>query len=645
MLIFSWITFPAFAAEPETEVVKGVRLIVEKHCLSCHKEDKMEGGVKLDDLESETRISRNGHLWMKAVKLVQEGEMPPSSKPRMSAEEQTTLVTSINEILAKALKESADNPGRVVARRLSHDEYRYSVLSLVGVDFDAKAFFPADGSGGAGFDNFARTLFLTPLKMERYYEAAETIIDKAYADPVLWRNLVPKPYTETLWHRIVNWFYNLFSSQYSSRKAVKAAEEVILPFTTKAYRRFLKPDEKQTLLALFQKVYEGTEGQNRYDLALKETFKAVLLSPKFLYRIEEEQPIGLPFALSNFELATRLSYFLWSTLPDQELFEVAYREDLHDPAVLNRQVKRMLNDPKARRFSESFATQWFGISKLKENSPVDPERFPQFTPSLRQAMYQEMVEYFHHVLTERKNFLDLLDSDYTFLNEELARHYGIPGVTGETMQKVTLQDRTRGGVLGMGSVLTSTSLPLRTSPVLRGKWVLEEILGTPAPPPPPNAGQLPEKEAAAAGASIRDLLVLHRSKAECISCHKKMDPVGFGLENFDAVGRWRNNYGEEPIIAWDTLPGGEVFNGPVELKQILLAKRENFGRVVTEKMFTYAIGRSVEFVDEPYMQQLADNLLQHNFHTEKFILALVNSYPFRYKINDNTDKFKTITKK
>jgi hypothetical protein len=218
-------------------------------------------------------------------------------------------------------------------------------------------------------------------------------------------------------------------------------------------------------------------------------------------------------------------------------------------------------------------------------------------------------------------------------------------VEGEQMRKVTLQDHTRGGVLGMGSVLTATSLPLRTSPVLRGKWVLEEILGTPAPPPPPDAGQLPEKEAAAAGASIRDLLVLHRSKADCMSCHKKMDPVGFGLENFDAVGRWRNSYGNEAIIAWDTLPSGEIFNGPIELKKILLTKEENFARVLAEKMFTYAIGRSVEFVDEAYMQQLIKNLLENNFNSEKFIIELVNSYPFKFKINDNTDKFKTLTKK
>jgi hypothetical protein len=644
LVVIFFSIFPASAADPESEILKAVKPIVEKHCFSCHKESKQEGGINLENLGNESQVIREGHIWMKALKQVQSGEMPPSSKPQMSADEQNILVKGINEILAKALDKAANDPGNVVIRRLSHDEYRYSVLQLVGVDFDAKSYFPADGSGGAGFDNFSRTLFLTPLKMERYYDAADQIIEQAYAESQLWRSLVPKPYVESLWQRLVNWFMGLFSKNNGAEGAAQAAEEVILPFASKAYRRFLKPEEKATLITLFKKVYKGTEDQNRYDLAIKETLKAVLISPKFLYRVEDEQPMGQPFELSNFELASRLSYFLWSTLPDKELFDVAYREDLHDPAVLNKQVKRMLHDPKTKRFSESFATQWFGISKLKDNNPVDPERFPEFTPSLRQAMYGEMVEYFHYVLTQSKNFKDLLDSDYTFLNEELAKHYSIDGVKGENLRKVTLQDKIRGGVLGMGSVLTSTSLPLRTSPVLRGKWVLEEILGTPAPPPPPDAGQLDEDKAAHKNASIRDLLVLHRSKADCMSCHKKMDPIGFGLENFDPVGRWRDGYGEEPIIAWDTLSSGEVFNGPVELKKILLTKQENFARVLAGKMFTYATGRSAEFVDEPYIQKLVDNLLENNFHTEKFILELVNSYPFRYKINDKTEKFRSLTK-
>ena len=397
---------------------------------------------------------------------------------------------------------------------------------------------------------------------------------------------------------------------------------------------------KKNLISLFQKVYDGmtdTANPERFNLSIVETLKAVMISPNFLYRLEEESPYEGPFALSDFELASRLSYFLWSSMPDEELFQVAYREDLHNPRVLNAQVSRMLKDPKASRFAESFVTQWLGISKLKESSPVDPEKFPEFTPGLRQAMYQQTVDFFNHCMTERKTFLDLLESDYTFLNEKLATHYGIQGVKGDAMRKVYLNENLRGGVLGMGSVLASTSLPLRTSPVLRGKWVLEEILGTPPPPPPPDVAELPE-EANTGELSFRDLLAVHRDNPACMSCHIKMDPIGLGLENFDAIGRWRATYEKDSIDASGVLASGEPFKGPVELKQILLDKKESFARNLSEKMFTYAIGRSVQFVDEPTLQNLQKSLMENNFNPERFIKELVNSYAFRYKMNDYSKK-------
>jgi Protein of unknown function (DUF1592)/Protein of unknown function (DUF1588)/Protein of unknown function (DUF1585) len=375
-------------------------------------------------------------------------------------------------------------------------------------------------------------------------------------------------------------------------------------------------------------------------VAIKETMKAVLVSPNFLYRYEEELPVpnDHPYPLSDFELASRLSYFLWSTLPDQELFDAAYRGILQDTTVLKQQVKRMLNDPKSKTFAESFATQWFGINNLRDINPVDPLRFPEMTRSLREAMYQEAVEYFYYVLNNG-NFLDLIDSDYTFLNEELARHYGIAGVEGQEMRKVQLTDRRRGGVLGMGSVLASTSMPLRTSPVLRGKWVLEEIMGTPPPPPPPDAGELPEAASHKKDANLRQLLEAHRAKPSCANCHQKMDPIGFGLENFDPLGRWRDSYGDAPIIAWDTLPSGEVFKGPEDLKKILRTKEDEFARNLSEKMFIYATGRNVGFVDELFLQRLVKNLKDNRFNPEKFIIELVNLEAFRYKVNDKGERF------
>ncbi len=630
---------PAQAQQPKYTFQDQIRPVLDKHCFSCHNVGKVAGGINLEKYESAGHLIKDGEVWLQVVKQVQVGQMPPADKPALNSEEKTILVEGINDILISSLKEN--NPGRVVIRRLSHSEYHYTILDLTGVNFNATSFFPADGSGGRGFDNYARTLFLTPLKLERYYDAATQIVDTLFSTPELQQNIIVARYQPSWWTNVQNWIAQWFSSEPNSTAAPLAvAERSIFPFASRAYRRFLSSSEKDQLRGIFRKVYQADDSETPFDAALAATFKSILVSPHFLYKVEDEQPTQTPYRLSGFELANRLSYFLWSSLPDEELFDAAYRSELHDSLRLREQVLRMLNDPKAKRFSESFATQWFGITRLKEQNPVDPERFPEFTLPLRQAMYQETVDYFHHTLTESKNFLDLIVSDYALLNEDLANHYGVAGVTGNQLRPVSLTGQRRGGVLSMGSVLASTSLPLRTSPVLRGKWVLEEILGTPPPPPPPDAGELPEEEAAQPNASLRDLLALHRNKPDCYSCHQKMDPIGFGLENYDALGRWRTHYGKEPIVAWDTLASGEIFNGPEELKKVLLTKQDNFARTLAEKMFTYAIGRSIEFVDEPTMQRLTQNLLNNQFNPEEFIMELVYSYPFRYKINDFQPKLK-----
>lgn len=642
LLVFCMLVAAQATAQRRDRIEK-IRPILETHCFPCHHDTKRSAGISLKNIfmginDTEALMVRDGRVWMNVVKQIESGEMPPRNKPRLSHAEYDTLVNTVNAILFESL--AANNPGRVVMRRLSHSEYQYSVFSLLGVTYDAPAKFPTDGSGGAGFDNFARTLFITPLKMERYYNAAEEIMEEVYADEGLWRKVVPESYNKSFWRRIGDWIADIFTTVDLSRGAVEAAEEVIVPFASRAYRRFLDQEEINNLLGLFRKVYEGTDSDERYDLALKETMKAVLVSPNFLYRYEEELPVPVdhPYPISNFELASRLSYFLWTTLPDQELFDAAYNGTLQHPDVLNAQVRRMLRDPKAKNFAENFVTQWFGVSRFRETNPLDPDRFPEMTTSLRDAMYREMVEYFYYILTDSKNFLDLIDSDYTFVNEELAKHYGIEGVKGQHMRKVILEDRNRGGVLGMGSVLATTSMPLRTSPVLRGKWVLEEMLGTAPPPAPPDVGELPPEATTDKNASIRDLLTAHRAKPACAGCHQRMDPIGFGLENFDPSGRWRDSYGTTPIIAWDTMPGGEIFNGPQGLKKVLLKHEDDFARSLAERMFIYATGRNVGFSDELFLQRLVKNLKENRFNTEQFIIELVNLEPFRYKVNDKGER-------
>ena len=614
-----------------------IRPVMAKRCFECHNTGNVKGGVNLDNYKEVGRVVNDGRRWLRVLEMIRSREMPPSTKPSLPEDEYNLLVDGLDKILQNSLQ--VETPGQIVIRRLSHTEYKYTIKDLLGVDFEARDYFPSDGSGGGGFDNQSRALFITPLKFERYYDAADIIIGQLYEDEALWKNVVPDPYEPSWWNMLSDWVRSLFSDDFEpSNPPDAAAEKVLYPLATKAYRRFLKTEEKEKLLSMFMDVYnakDSVDNPRRFDESLQQTFKMVLVSPNFLYRAEEEPEKAGAYPLSNFELASRLSYFFWSSMPDKELFDLAYLGLLQDTVVLERQVKRMLADPKAKRFAESFSSQWLGIAKLIEKGPVvDQEKYPDFDMETRQLLYDEAVEYFYHALTEEKNLLKLVNSNYTFLNEKLADYYGIEGVKGTEFRKTELSDPNRGGILGMGSVLTVTSLPLRTSPVLRGKYVLEQILGTPPPPPPMNVAELTEDQGALSELGLRKLLEVHRKDPACFGCHQKLDPLGLGLENFDAIGRWRESYGETSIDPSGELADGRPFSGPAELKEILVEDKAKVARNFATKMLSYALGRSVLFTDEPILRRLEDCLMNNNFNPEIFLTELVKSYSFRMKLND-----------
>ena len=636
-LIFCLALISSAAGQDSISYERDIRPMLSKKCFECHNTGNPKGGVNLDNYKEQARVIKDGQLWLKVLDQIRTREMPPKSEPKLSESEYNHLLNGINSILQTSLQQKT--PGRIVIRRLGHSEYQYTVLDLLGINFDARDYFPSDGSGGGGFDNQGRSLFFTPLKLERYYDAATEIVDSVQANRELWSKVVPIRYNQNLWQRFRNWVKSVFLDEYDEVNPPElAAQKVIYPFVTKAFRRFLKDEEKGKLLNLFQTVYQQVdtlENPERFDQAIAQSFKAILVSPNFLYRVEEEPDLAGSYPVSNFELATRLSYFLWSSMPDQELFNLAYLGRLQDSVVLEAQVRRMLSDPKAKRFAENFSTQWLGVTKLVDDQPLlDPLKYPEFSMDVREALYRETIEYFYYVLTESKNLMELINSNYTFLSEDLANYYGIPGVEGERFRKVNLQDSTRGGVLGMGSVLTTTSFATRTSPVLRGKWVMEQLLGISPPPPPPVVAELTEDENTHNELGLRKILELHRSKPDCQSCHEKMDPLGLGLENFDPGGRWRSSYGQVDIDPSGVTADGQEFAGPVELKRILMKEREKIARNLSSKMLSYALGRSLLFTDEPALRRLDDSLLQNNFDPELFIIELVKSYPFRMKLND-----------
>ena len=617
-----------------------VQPILRKHCFSCHNEEDKKGGIALSDFYFISSIVRRGELWQNVVEQIETKAMPPDIKPPMSMDEMDTVIHYINSYLQDALAQK--DPGIIAPRRLNNQEYKYVIKDLFDLEVDVDSLFPADPAGGAGFENHAGVLYFSPILVERYFETADFLLDSLYNNRIAWRQMIPE-YQLSWTSSLKQYWYKAFYDQdYSTDYLTNKAKEVLLPFATLAYRRFLSSEEQANLLQFFKSIYlnlQEEEERDRFDISIKETFKRILVSHQFLYRIESDPQVGRPYPISNFELASRLSFFLWSSIPDRQLLESAYREDLHHPSVLEREVKRMLKDPKAKRLGEQFPIQWLELKKLDDPTfQIDPEIYPEYAPALSSDMVAEITHFFNNIISDSKNLLELIDSDYSFMNESLAKHYGLDGITGPELRKVTFTNQERGGVLGMAGVLTATSLPRRTSPVLRGKWVLEQILGTPAPPPPPNVPELEvDHNPNQPVASLRVLLEKHRSDPACQSCHEAMDPIGLGLENFDGIGRWRTHYGTETIDASGVLKSGESFKGPAELRQALLGKKELFAKNLSRKMLAFALGRSIQFKDSKTVEHLQQTLLNSSFNSEAFILELVKSYPFRYKKSDNQD--------
>jgi mono/diheme cytochrome c family protein len=401
--------------------------------------------------------------------------------------------------------------------------------------------------------------------------------------------------------------------------------------TTLAHRAFRRPVTSADIQPLYA-FYQNGRVNGDFESGIQRAIEAMLVSPEFLFRIERDPSTaetGGAHRISDVELASRLSFFLWSTIPDAELLDLAEHGRLKDPAILERQVRRMLDDPRADALVSNFAGQWLHLRNVETVKP-DPVIFP-FDEALRQSFVTETALFVSSIFREDRSLLDLLSADYTFVNQRLAEHYGIPRVYGSQFRRVTLADVNRHGLLGQGSVLTVTSYPNRTSVVQRGKWILENLLGTPPPPPPPD---VPELKAAPHGKvlSMREQMQVHRANAVCAACHGRMDPIGFALENYDGVGRWRREDAGAPIDASGTLPDGTEFQGPAGLSQLLLTKyRDDFVRTATEKLLTYALGRGVEFYDSPTIRSISREAARDNYRISSWILAIVRSAPFQMR--------------
>ncbi len=582
---------------------KDIVPILDRYCVSCH-DDEPKGGVDIGNLTEEGGFWKEPKTWEKVLNAVRDASMPPAKKTQPKPEERA--------LVSSWLAETLDNPdatrvptdvGRKLIHRLSRLEFNNTVRDLLGVDTRPADGFPPDAGGGGGFDNNASTLFIPPVLMEKMLAATADIVAAAKPERV----------------------FRVRAG--GGKDEAAAAKENIEWLGSRAFRRPLDAEELAGLMRLYGS--QRKAGLSWED-SLRQVVRGLLVSPSFVFRAEQDRAGSGPQRISDWELATRLSYFLWSSMPDDALLAVSQSGKLHEPAILEREVRRMLADAKARSFTDNFASQWL---RTKEIASVHPatDKFPEFTPEIRTAMALEPLEFFSALIRDNRPLSDCLDCDYTFVNADLAKYYGLTGVETPGFQRVQLTDRNRGGVLTMAGILTLTSYPRRSSPVLRGKWLMEEILGSPPPPAPPMIKSLPTSDKPRNGLTFRQQLEQHRNRPECASCHKTMDQLGFGLENFSPVGRWRTVVADAPVDNSGELPSGQKFTGPGELKALLAQRKDEFTRNVAERMMSYALGRGIEQGDWLAIRQISKAVASSGYKSQELVLGIVRSPQFNFR--------------
>jgi hypothetical protein len=596
-------------ADAEKYFRNHVTPFIKTYCLECHQNRRpTEAGLNFTPALKSPGHAAFSEKWKKAAARVKAHDMPPDGLEQPTEEERQMFL----EWLDKVKYLSPQDPGPFVIRRLTKIEYGNTLHDLFGVDPKIADAMP-DEVSGAGYLNS-----LSPLQLEQYLSIADQVLDQAFAPD-------ESPPTE-LQQRLFG------EPPASGDDARKAARKVAESLTKKVYRRPASDAELKVLADVFDL---GRHNELSYPASLRLMLKAMLVSPQFLFITPAEgfDTKAEIVPLDDYQLASRLSYLLWATLPDEELMTLADSGKLREPPILKAQVKRMLADPRSRALFDGFGAQWLGLGDFKSKT-FDPSKFPEMNSPMRLAMYDEARLFFESVVRENRSIASFIDSDYTFLNENLAAIYGLEKlVTGTEMRKVQLTDDNRGGILGMPGVLAATSLPNRTSPVKRGVWVLEQVLGDHVPAAPPNVPALENQDQnSIADLTLRERTELHRSDPVCANCHRLLDPIGFGLENFDAIGRWRDQDDNGALIdASGELPGGVRFSSPSELKAVIGQRLDAFSRNLVEKLLAYALCRRLEGYDEIVVDALMQEIAQDDYRMQTLVTAVVTSYPFTHR--------------
>ena len=599
----------ALRADAKRTFKEHVEPFVKTYCTKCHGGGRAKANVNLEvDLKDPGRGTAFLH-WKKAVANVRVHDMPPEDAAKKPTEQERLQFI---QWISKLKHLSPRSPGPFVMRRLSKVEYANTIHDLYGVNPSMADRLPEEVVG-EGYLNS-----ISPLHSELFLEIANEVVGQVIAPE-------GKPPTAVQ--------TRLLGKKPPRRADLRtAAREVARSMARNAYRRPPTEAELDVLVDIFD-LGRGT-GLD-YTASLGLMLKAVLVSPQFLFIAPagEAAPNEPIVRLDPHHLAARLSYLLWSAPPDAELSALADKGELHQPATLRAQIQRLLLHPRARALFDGFGAQWLRVNDLGRQV-FDPKLFPQMTPALRESMLDEARLFFEDLVRKNHRAIRLVDSDYTFLNQPLAELYGLgSSVKGPRMRRVKLENPSRGGILGMSATLAATSFPTRTSPVRRGVWVLEQILGEHVPPPPPDIPALDTQESKATqGLTLRQRTELHTKNPVCANCHSTLDPIGFGLENFDAIGRWRDrNEAGIPIDSAGKLPAGSSFSNPAELKRLLAAREPDLARNLTERFMAYALGRPLEGYDEVVIDQLMARIAADGYRVRTILTEVITSYLFTHR--------------
>ena len=714
----------AAAAPAADEFTTSIRPTLLANCTPCHSPaPNGKGPAPFLRATSAGEIDTNRSLWRNVAAQLRNRTMPPRD-PRISEADRLHIATWIDQRLHASACTITDFAGPAVTRRLNRREYRSTIRDLFGVDFDITAMLPADGTGGAGFDTNGETLYVPPVLMERYLEAAQTILDRVILTPPVRQSFLAGkantiaanltvyldgPYDLTLTYdspspesaqfqllvdgaqiaglnptrrrnakaadaarltlNLARGAHTFAISTNSSAKLQSllvsqradaptgerraahfrllglepgdrpaqprlAAQRLLESFASRAFRRPATSAEVDRFLKLYDR---AADRNDPYEERLKLALKAILVWPDFLFRIEKKHSQPGLYPLSSFELATRLSYFLWSTMPDDQLTQLAASGRLQDPQVLAAQVDRMLDDPRSKAFLSSFTGQWLGTQEIGGRVvPLLTEIQHYYSPEIAADLKQQPVLMFERIVSENRSLLDLLTAPWTHLTARLARFYQIETQVpvpddGEFHLVEWPANTHRAGVLGLAGVLAMSSRYNETSPVLRGAWVLETLLGTPVPPPPPDVPPLEKVAPSGHKLTMREKLELHRASSACAACHRLMDPIGLGLEQFDWMGRLRDaDVNGKPIDASGQLPSGETFAGATQLRQALLTRKTELVENLVSRVMGYALGRSLQDGDSCTVRRLVESLEKDNYGARTLIRQIVLSTPFRH---------------